>query len=88
AEQLREFTGSYESHELGTAYEVRERGGQLVMDHPRHGSIPLTQLWKDDFSGPAWYLRSVEFQRDAAGSVTGFAVFVDDRSRNIRFTRR
>jgi hypothetical protein len=47
-----------------------------------------TWLWRDDFGGSAWFTRSVEFRRDAAGKVVGFSVFVDDRSRDIRFTKR
>jgi len=34
--------------------------GSLVLEHYRHGTIPLTQLWKDDFGGSAWFTRSVD----------------------------
>lgn len=86
--QLAEFAGVYESGELQASYIVEVRDGALVMRHRRHGIITLTHLWEDDFGSSAWFARSVEFTRDAAGGVVGFAVFVDERSRDIRFDRR
>jgi hypothetical protein len=56
-------------------------------NHQNHGSIPLTWINGDDFRGEIWFLRSVEFLRDNAGKVTGLSVTVDDRSRDIRFSR-
>ena len=41
-----------------------------------------------DPRGSLWFTRSVEFQRDAAGHVVGFSVFIDDRSRDVRFVKR
>jgi hypothetical protein len=35
-----------------------------------------------------WFTRSIEFQRAAAGKVVGFTAFIDERSRDIRFTKR
>ena len=86
--QLAAFAGDYESPELETVYHVEVSDSGLVLKHFRHGTIRLTQLWRDDFSGSMWFTRSVEFQRDARGQVTGFNVFIDERSRNIRFVRR
>ena len=86
--QLAEFTGDYESQELATVYRVEPDDSGLVMRHRRHGTIRLTRLWGDDFGGSMWFTRSVEFQRDARGQVTGFAVLIDERSRNVRFTKR
>ena len=86
--QAADFAGEYESGELETRYRVEVKDGGLVMHHARHGTIPLTQLWKDDFGGSLWFTRSVEFQRDAAGHVVGFSVFIDDRSRDVRFVKR
>lgn len=86
--QLQEFTGDYESPELQTTYRVELAGDALVMKHRRHGTIALTHLWKDDFTGSIWFMRSVEFQRDRAGRVAGFSVFIDDRSRDVRFVKR
>ena len=88
AAQLRELTGVYESAELGTQYRVEVGDSGLLMKHPRHGTIRLTPLHKDDFGGSAWFTRSVEFRRDPSGRVTGFSVLIDERSRDVRFTRR
>jgi CubicO group peptidase (beta-lactamase class C family) len=84
---LADYAGTYESTELLTTYVVEERSGALVLRHRRHGTVPLTAGWEGDFTTPLWFLKSVEFQRDAAGTVTGFVVNVDERSRNIRFVR-
>ena len=86
--QLRDLTGEYFSEELDTRYIVALGDSGLVMRHRRHGTIRLTHQWKDDFSGSMWFTRSVEFQRDPRGRVTGFSVFIDERSRDIRFTKR
>ena len=83
-----DFVGSYVSDELQTTYEVVQRSDSLVLRHRRHGTIPLTPGWEGDFTTPLWFLRSVEFQRDDRGVVTGFVVNVDERSRNIRFVKR
>ncbi|MDB4873771.1 MAG: hypothetical protein JWM41_217 [Gemmatimonadetes bacterium] len=88
ASQLVQFAGLYESDELQTRYRVEVKDGALVMRHPRHGTIALTWLWGNDFGGASSFMRSVEFQRDGAGKVTGFAVNVDERSRNIQFAKR
>jgi CubicO group peptidase (beta-lactamase class C family) len=86
--QLAEFAGTYESGEVDTRYIVELKDGGLVLRHARHGIIPLSRLWKDDFTGTAWFTRSIEFQRDGSGRITGFMARIDDRSRDIRFTRR
>jgi len=86
--QLAAFTGDYASEELATVYRVEPDDSGLVMRHRRHGTIRLTRLWGDDFGGSMWFTRSVEFQRDARGQVTGFAVLIDERSRNVRFAKR
>jgi CubicO group peptidase (beta-lactamase class C family) len=88
AARLAELAGEYESEELQARYRVEVADSGLVMRHRRHGTIRLTPLWRDDFGGSAWFTRSVEFQRDAAGRVTGFSVLIDERSRDVRFTRR
>jgi CubicO group peptidase (beta-lactamase class C family) len=86
--QLREYAGEYFSEELDTRYIVQLTDSGLVMRHRRHGPVRLTHAWKDDFNGSVWYTRSVEFQRGANGRVTGFSVYIDDRSRDVRFIKR
>ena len=84
---LAAYAGTYESDELGIAYPVEVRDSALVLRSRQHGDIVLSHRWRDDFSGPGAF-RSVEFERDRAGRVSGFLVNVDERSRNIRFVRR
>ena len=85
---LAQFTGDYESDELQALYRVEIKDGSLLMRHRRHPPIRLTRLWKDEFSGLTSFTRAIEFKRDTAGKITGFAVFVDERSRNVVFVRR
>ncbi len=66
---------------------MEAKGDSLTIVHFRHGSAPLTWTWSE-FNSPWWFLKSVAFERDARGRVTGFVANIDERSRNIRFTRR
>jgi hypothetical protein len=63
------FAGEYESAELGARYRIEVKDTGLVMQHYRHGAIPLTRLWKDDFGGSAWFTRSVELEHGGSGRV-------------------
>lgn len=81
------YAGTYESDELGIGYPIIVRDGVLVLQSRQHGDVPLTHKWGDDFGGIGAF-RSVAFQRDPGGTITGLFVNVDERSRNIRFTRR
>jgi hypothetical protein len=86
-ERLAEYEGEYESDELATTYVVAVEEGALTVRHRRHGVIDLTPAWNDDFRGAQWFLRSVEFDRDDTGQVTGFRV-TQGRSRNLWFVKR
>jgi CubicO group peptidase (beta-lactamase class C family) len=86
--KLRDYVGDYVSDELATTYRVELTDSGLVMNSRRVGNIRLTPLWKDDFGGSMWFTRSVEFLRDSSGRVTGFSVYVDERSRDVRFVKR
>jgi hypothetical protein len=79
--------GVYVSDELDTSYRVEVEDGALVMRHRRHGTIRLTHAWGDDFAGSLVSLRSVEFQRDAAGRVIGLLMNAGERNRDIRFVK-
>jgi hypothetical protein len=83
---LARFAGAYYSEELDASYRVEVKDGGLVLRHRRHGVIELTRLWGDDFGGSIG-LRSIEFRRGPAGEVSGFAVFIDERSRDVRFVK-
>jgi CubicO group peptidase (beta-lactamase class C family) len=82
-----QLVGDYTSDELQTTYRVERSDGALVMRHYRHGTITLVPAWGDDYSGSMWFMRSVQFERDGAGKVTGLLVNVDERSRDIRFRK-
>lgn len=87
--ELAAFAGEYESAELGTAYRVIATGAGLSIQHPRHGTVPLTWVWGNEFgSSSTWFLRSVTFQRARAGRPTALLITPDNRSRNIRFVRK
>ena len=85
--RLAALTGEYESPELGTVYTIALEDGGLVARHRRHGVISLTPAYRDDFRGGTWFLRSLEFDRDDSGRVTGFTV-EQGRNRHLRFTKR
>jgi hypothetical protein len=88
ARPLAELAGEYVSEELGTSYEVVVKDTTVTLRHFRHGDVQLVRAWGDDWSGAPFFLRSVAFQRDARGRVTGFLVNAGERARNIAFVRR
>lgn len=86
--QTGEYAGEYESEELGTNYRIASKDGALEIQHQRHGTIPLTRFWRDDFGSHVAFMHSVEFQRDREGRVIGFLINGDPRNRNLRFQKR
>ena len=87
ARPLGEYVGEYFSQELDATYRVELADGALIARHRRHGASALTRRWGEDFAGAQFFLRSVRFERDRGGKVTGFVVNIDERSREIRFGR-
>jgi hypothetical protein len=85
---LAEFTGRYASDDLQTSYQVAMANGALELRHPRNGTLPLVWLWRDEFGTTTRFLRSIRFERDTAGRVTGFVVNGDARNRDVRFVKR
>lgn len=85
---LAELAGEYLSEELGTSYTVIVKDTTVTLRHRRHGDIPLSRAWGDDWSGVPFFLRSVAFRRDARGRVTGFVVNAGERARDIVFVRQ
>jgi CubicO group peptidase (beta-lactamase class C family) len=84
AGQLSEFAGSYYSEELNTTYKMSVEEGKLVVIGGNGLKRHLTPTIRDSFvviSGPRF-----EFNRDAAGKVSGFAVHAG-RIRNVRFSK-
>ena len=83
---LAAYVGDYHSPELDATYQVRLDDDQLVLHHWRHGDFPLETLTDDMFTSSAWWLGSVEFERDESGAVRGFRAS-SDRVRNLAFHR-
>ena len=82
-----EYAGTYESDEPGIAYPIAVRKDALALQSRQYSDIALTHRWRDEIGG-ADPFRSVESQRCKAGKVVGLMVNIDERSRNIHFTRR
>jgi CubicO group peptidase (beta-lactamase class C family) len=87
ASELKDFVGDYESGDLEMRYHVALTDSGLVMQHQRIGTISLKEVYRGDFRGSEWFTRSIQFLRDSSGKVTGLSVYVDERSRDIRFDR-
>ncbi len=83
---LSDFVGTYYSDELQTLYIVKIKDDNLILHHKKHLDIKLNPAWKDDFSVGAWFLSSIEFERDDKGNVTGFNA-THWRCRNNKFIK-
>lgn len=83
AVELSDYVGRYHSAELGVDYELSAEDGELRWSQRRFEPRPLRPVLPEVFShGRFWF----EFERDGAGSVTGFTVS-SLRARRIRFER-
>lgn len=87
AAQLAEYAGDYYSEELGTAYTIIVRDGQLVAQHQRHDDIALRLISVDRFSGSQWWFQQVQFTRDKDRRITGLRL-TGSRVRYLRFDRQ
>ena len=74
AEQLVGKTGRYESREIDTGYEVRERDGRLWLWHFRRGLTPLYPVEGDLFVTTYQRPCFIRFLRDEAGAVRGLSL--------------
>jgi len=86
APDLGAYAGRYFCEELRVVYDLELSGGELVARHVRHGEIPLTLRWIDEFQGSEWFFARLRFDRDPDGRIRGFRL---DGSRvlNLAFTR-
>jgi hypothetical protein len=83
---LTDYEGRYYSPELETFYDVRVKEDALEAVHIRHGSIALTPSGPDAFTGAAFFMGQVSFERDSVGRV-GLMLVSSGRVRNVRFER-
>ena len=82
-EELARFVGEYYSNELGVTYRLELDGGELFFRHKGAPETALRAQRDDRFRAGGWM---VEFERDDARQVTGFAIS-SGRARGIRFAR-
>jgi len=82
---LRPFTGTYVSDELGTDYRITLEDEELVVRHRKLGALRLVPTFRDAFLVAGEGAAAV-FTRDAAGAVDGFGLS-DGRVWNVRFRR-
>jgi hypothetical protein len=85
APTLPDYIGHYRSEELEMICAVEVKEGRLVLQHRRHGEIPLRPAGRDRFSGSNF--GSLQFERDSGGKVTGCKV-TTGRVRNLQFDRQ
>jgi hypothetical protein len=83
---LDEYAGVYYSPELGISYTLAVEDGKLTVRRRKYNPATLVSLSKDTFIESSTEY-SVDFQRDAAGAITGFGL-TDGRVRNLRFERQ
>jgi CubicO group peptidase (beta-lactamase class C family) len=81
-----QFTGRYFSSELETFLTLTVEEGRLTARHQRYGPIFLSHTRGDRFTGTL-PIYAVDFERDAAGRVTGFRVNAGERARDLLFER-
>jgi CubicO group peptidase (beta-lactamase class C family) len=84
AEELRAYAGSFFSPELATRYRLDVADGRLLLKLAEVEPMELTPMFGETFEHPDW--GAFEFERDAAGTVTGFRL-QSGRVRNLAFSR-
>src|SRR5204862_7852915 len=87
AAKLEQLAGNYWSEELETRYTFFLKEGRLFGLHLKHGEFPLTHASGNKFSTRLWFMPSVEFVQDAAGTVTG-AKLGGGRVTGVNFVRQ
>jgi CubicO group peptidase (beta-lactamase class C family) len=86
-QQLREYTGTYYSEELGTFYLIELHGDKLIATHRRHSDIDLMPAGADRFGGNRFWFQTVEFIRKGDERVEGFRLS-GGRVRNLWFEKQ
>ncbi|MDQ6831746.1 MAG: beta-lactamase family protein [Gemmatimonadota bacterium] len=81
---LAEYGGTYASDELDVRLVIVAKKDALTVTRRPSDEVKLTPAYRDGFDAPG--IGAVEFTRDAAGKVDGFAIFAG-RVRGVRFSR-
>jgi CubicO group peptidase (beta-lactamase class C family) len=84
AAQLAEYAGVYRSDEMDTVFRLVIKDGQLRLERTKLRPAAVDPKFKDTFSTAPTGL--LQFQRDAAGRVSGF-LLQGGRLRNVRFSK-
>lgn len=83
---LKIFEGSYYSPELKTSYSIfTDDKSNIYIEHARHGSIKLKQLYNTIFLGD-WPVGIVEIKKNDEGKVLGLRMS-NGRTRNVWFKK-
>jgi CubicO group peptidase (beta-lactamase class C family) len=85
--KLSDFTGTFYSDELQTAYSFEVVNDTLVAKHQRHDNIKFKPARKDGFQSGTWFIGNVDFTRDKLNKINGLKVSAG-RTRNIVFTKQ
>ena len=85
-DQLNAYSGRYFSEELEVFYDLRVADEGLEIHHMGMAPISLTHRSGDDFSGSAFFVATISFERDASGGITGFTVD-NVRTKGVRFSK-
>jgi CubicO group peptidase (beta-lactamase class C family) len=71
---LKLYAGTYVSDELDVTYRIVVKDGSLVMQHRRYADSKMKPVTREHFDTGNWWMRNIDFKKDAKGNVTGFAV--------------
>jgi CubicO group peptidase (beta-lactamase class C family) len=83
---LNMLVGNYYSQELKAIYSISiDDKSNIYLEHARHGTIKLEQLYNNIFSGD-WPIGTVEIKRNEKGKVMGLRMS-NGRTRNVWFNK-
>ncbi|MCK4991884.1 MAG: hypothetical protein KAS29_15400, partial [Bacteroidales bacterium] len=85
-EDLKAYTGTYFSKELGVFYNLELHDSTLVLLIRNTEEVELSAVKEDIYNGDVYFIGEVAFERDPSGMVTGFAAS-NGRTRGIRFEK-
>ncbi len=83
---LAEFTGKFDSQELGTEYNFIIRDNKLIATHNKNEEITLSSLQSDIFISNVGYFRKVEYLRNQNSQIIGCKIS-GSRTKDIKFEK-
>lgn len=85
--KLNEYTGTYYSAELESAYELEVVNDTLVAHHQRHDDFKIWPKAADVFSTNVWWMGELHFTRNGTRKVDGMKAS-NGRVKNLDFKRQ